>query len=127
MHLLTTAPCFNASADDCTIMLQHYQAPSSTMRAFVQSGRVPPSTGITMDTIQDGEFYGLGHYYPPDDLFAEDPSGMRKIMAMMSVWGKMDASKTAAVNLETALFEKILAKLQPGETIKDLFIAVTGQ
>ena len=108
-------------------MLQHYQAPSSTMRAFVQSGRVPPSTGITMDTIQDGEFYGLGHYYPPDDLFAEDPSGMRKIMAMMSVWGKMDASKTAAVNLETALFEKILAKLQPGETIKDLFIAVTGQ
>jgi hypothetical protein len=87
------------------------------MRAFVVSGRVPPSTGITNDTIKDGELYGMGDTYPPDDLYAEDPTEMRKIMAMMSIFGQAEPSPTAASDLLKELFANINKKLKPGRVL----------
>lgn len=65
----------------------------------------------------------MGSVVPPDDLYATDPSGMRKVMDTLKVWDKADAK----ADLEAKFIEAVKSKLRPGDVMKDMLIAYCGR
>merc|ERR1711935_423913 len=52
---------------------------------------------------------------------------MRKIMALLTVAGRVEGSLTPALDMDNTVIATVKSKLKPGETLKDLFISCTGR